>query len=131
MIAEDTTQEVITWVDPAPDSSIKVGELQEICVGIDPYPLLELGDDLYEVTNIELLIDGYEGLAKGPYHITVDLSSELRDDTGQIIAMGSAADTVCWTEPKLTTGRHTALVRVWSTSGKKEFSREWEFDLVE
>lgn len=100
----------------------------DVCADFSVGGLLEAGDDLHRIDNAELKLDGEVVDHSLLGHETLDTEICITHTEPQ--GCGPQRDTLCWMNI-LEPGLHIAEVRVWSTSGIKEYSYTWAFEVAE
>lgn len=103
-----------------PDGSVRIG------MAVRLHPLLEPGDDLDELENAALWIDGERWEGDFDNIFILGMETTLFDEDYDIIARAPAEVTGAWWVP-LTPAWHHVVVHLWSTSGKKNFWYTWRF----
>jgi hypothetical protein len=121
--------EVLEYVSPEPGNILTQFE-NEVCVSINLYPLLEPNDNLTSIENVEMTVNGDTLSNEDTTRLTVDALTFLLDEDNQVIATGPALVGKCW-PVILSAGIHIAAIRLWSTSGKQEYSYRWAFEILE
>lgn len=119
--------EAIRTVQPEP-GSVVYGDDHTVCVEVQSYPLLEPGDALRRVDDVELTLDNRE-VEQSPAHIVFDTLAALYDENDQLIAKAPAIDRVCWIDLALSDGIHVAKIAVRSSSGRISYNYKWAFEV--
>lgn len=145
--------EIVVGTGPESGEIVDLSEAihwhKEICANFDSWRLLRPGDFIDQWENAALSVDGRPIRAEpwyGPsedrfalYDETTVIATEEWDfdDDGtideigleyEILAEGPTESSVCW-PVKLRPGRHTATVRVWTSTGE-EYMYSWTFEMV-
>lgn len=118
---------VIAEVRPNPADSTRPSS--PICVRIRVGSLLEPGDNLAYVENLDIVLDGEDVQNARITHETIDVGVTLTNEQGEIVAMGPEEDLVCWYD-LLSVGKHVVDFRVWTSSGR-EYNYSWAFEVTD